>query len=361
LIATRRAEGPEPLDHDEERELYLTLLMPDVGVRLRRVTTIYREHDADPDTIKGATVAVVGYGNQGRSWALNLRDSGLDVRMCARADDSRKQAESDGFDVGDIEQASSADVVCCIVPDDAISVLPITPKPEALVIVASGYAPAFDNFDPGCDVAMIAPRMLGPEVRSCYEQGVGFITAVGVQHDRSGNALARTLAVAHAIGGLKQGALALTPMQEAVLDLAVEQALSPALRHVNNTFVQVMLENGIPLEAVMTELILSGEVERTYRLLRLEGYAAQMAHHSPISQYGQLSRADYYSHLDVVTRMREIVDNIADGGFAKEWDGERDADHPTLTKLRDEALPPELFEWERHLRQTLGEAAVETT
>ncbi|MFL6238197.1 MAG: hypothetical protein ACJ735_01710 [Actinomycetes bacterium] len=322
------------------------------------MTTIYREQDADLNTIDGSVVAVVGYGNQGRSWALNLRDSGLDVHVFARADASRQQAEHDGFAVGDIRDGGSADILCLIVPDDAITVLPITPRADALVIVASGYAPAFNKFDPGCDVGMVAPRMLGPEVRSCYEQGVGFITAVGVQHDRSGTGLARTLAIARAIGGLKQGGLALTPHQEAVLDLSVEQALSPGLRHINNTFVQVMLEQGIPIEAVMAELILSGEVERTYRLLRLGGYAAQFGHHSPISQYGQLSRAGYYDHLDVGTRMREIVDNIADGGFAKEWDAEREADHPTLAKLRAEALPPELVKWERELRQTLGETAV---
>src|SRR3954471_24896443 len=323
------------------------------------MTTIYRDSDADLGVLDGAVVAVVGYGNQGRSWTLNLRDSGLDVQVIARADDSRAQAQSDGFTVGEIDEAGRADVLCLIVPDDVIPVLPITPRSDALVIVGSGYAPAFDNFDPRCDVGMVAPRMLGPEVRSCYEQGVGFITAVGVHADRTGTALGRTLAVARALGGLKQGGLALTPHQEAVLDLAVEQGLSPALRHVNNTFVQVMLEHGIPIEAVMTELILSGEVERTYRLLRLDGYAAQMQHHSPISQYGQLSRANYYAHLDVAGKMREIVDNIADGGFAKEWDAERDADHPTLAKLRAEALPPELIEWETALRSTLGETAVQ--
>jgi ketol-acid reductoisomerase len=321
------------------------------------MTTIYRETDADPSLLAGQTVAVVGYGNQGRSWALNLRDSGVDVRVFARADESRTQAHADGFDVGEID-AASADVMCLIVPDDAIPGLPIAPPPDGLVIVASGYAPAFENLDFGCDLAMIAPRMLGPEVRLCYEEGIGFITAIGVQNDKSGAALARTLAVANAIGGLRQGALALTPHQEAVLDLAVEQGLSPALRHVNNTFVQVMLEHEIPIEAVLTELVLSGEVERTYRLLRLHGYAAQMAHHSPISQYGQLSRADAYQHLDVATTMREIVANIADGGFAKEWDGERDANHPTLDRLREAALPPQLREWERDLRTKLGEGSV---
>lgn len=322
------------------------------------MTAVYRDSDADASVLDGAVVAVVGYGNQGRSWALNLRDSGLDTRVFARADASRSQAEADGFTVGDLDQADQADILCCIVPDDAIPTLPIAPRPDALVIVASGYALAFSDFDPGCDIAMIAPRMLGPEVRSCYEQGVGFITAIGVHQDRSGTALARTLAVARAIGGLRQGALPLTPHQEAVLDLAVEQALSPALRQVNSSFVQVMIEQGIPIEAILTELFLSGEIERTYRLLRLEGYAGQMAHHSPISQYGQLSRATYFDHLDVVTKMREIVANIADGGFAKEWDGERDADHPTLEKLRAEALPKELVDWERELRSTLGEGAL---
>lgn len=324
------------------------------------MTTIYRESDADPSALEGRKVVVIGYGNQGRSWALNLRDSGLDVSVFARADESRAQAQTDGFDVGEIDRAD-ADVFCLIVPDDAVPGLPISPRPDALVIVASGYAPAFEKLDFGCDLAMIAPRMLGPEVRSCYEQGIGFITAIGVQDDRTGTALARTLGIARAIGGLRQGALALTPHQEAVLDLAVEQGLSPALRHVNNTFVQVMLEHGIPIEAVLTELVLSGEVERTYRLLRLDGYAAQMAHHSPISQYGQLSRADAYKHLDIGTTMREIVTNIADGGFAAEWDAERDADHPTLDRLRAAALPKELRDWERDLRTKLGEGAVEST
>ena len=153
---------------------------------------------------------------------------------------------------------------------------------------------------------MVAPRMLGPEVRRCYEEGVGFITAVGVHRDVTGTARARTLAVAKAIGGLRQGAIELTPMQEAVLDLAVEQALSPALRKVNESFVGVMLEHGIPLEAILTELFLSGEVERTYRLVRLEGDAAQMVHHSPTSQYGQLSRIGKYDHLDVAATMRDL-------------------------------------------------------
>jgi ketol-acid reductoisomerase len=199
--------------------------------------------------------------------------------------------------------------------------------------------------------------MLGPEVRRCYEEGVGFITAFGVHADTTGRALERVLAVAKAIGGLRQGAIELTPTQEAVLDLAVEQALSPALRRVTQAFVEVMLEHAIPLEAILTELFLSGEVERTYRLLRTEGYAAQMEHHSPVSQYGQLSREHEFDDLDVPTRMRAIVDGIASGRFADEWDAERDNGFSAFERLKQAAVGPEIIEWERELRQQLGESA----
>jgi ketol-acid reductoisomerase len=142
-----------------------------------------------------------------------------------------------------------------------------------------------------------------------------------------------------------------------VLDLAVEQALSPALRRVSTSFTQVMLEHGIPLEAVITELVLSGEIERTYRLMRIEGYAAQMEHHSPTSQYGQLSRAEEFGHLDVASKMREIVDGISSGRFADEWDAERDAGYPNYERLKAAAVGPEAAQFDRELRERLGQGA----
>jgi len=322
------------------------------------MSEILYESDADVGALEGQRVAVVGYGNQGRSWALNLRDSGLDVMVCVRADDTRAAADADGFATSDVETASGADVICLLVPDDIISTLPITPRDNSLVIVASGYTLAFRRLEPPGDAGMVAPRMLGPEVRRCYEEGVGFITAVGVERDVTGTARARTLAIAKAIGGLRQGALPLTATQEAVLDLAVEQALSPMLRKVNESFIGVMMEQGIPIEAILTELFLSGEVERTYRLVRLEGGAAQTLHHSPTSQYGQLSRVGRYDHLDVTTTIRELVDDITSGRFADEWDAEREAGYPKLEALRSKALAPEILEFEEDLRTKLGERAV---
>ena len=113
-----------------------------------------------------------------------------------RADSSRELAEQDGFDTKDLASANEADVICVLIPDDVIPTLELSPRPDALVVVASGYTLAFGRLDPTCDVGMVAPRMLGPEVRQCYLEGVGFITAVGVQRDETKTARARVLAVA---------------------------------------------------------------------------------------------------------------------------------------------------------------------
>jgi ketol-acid reductoisomerase len=315
---------------------------------------IYRDSDADLSALLGQRVAVVGYGNQGRSWALNLRDSGLDVHVCVRADASRAQAAADGFAVAEIAASSAVDVVCILVPDDVIPSLPITRPSSGLTIVASGYTLAFQRFDPAGDVAMIAPRMLGPEVRRCYVEGGGFISAVGIHRDVTRTAHSRTLALARALGALRQGAIEMTPKQEAVLDLAVEQVLSPALAHVNLSFVTAMMEQGIPMEAILSELYLSGEVERTYRLLREVGFAAQLDLHSPASQYGQLSRRGAYDALDLLPRMRALVADIESGRFADEWDAESRSGYPRLQELKQQFAGPLIRQFEAELRSKLG-------
>jgi ketol-acid reductoisomerase len=322
------------------------------------VTTIYYEHDADTGNLNGETVAVVGYGNQGRSWALNLRDSGIQPFVCVRNDATRERAVEDGFAVHEISEAGTADVICVLVPDDVVPLLALRPGPDSCVVVASGYTLAFGRLEPPGDAGLVAPRMLGPEVRRCYEERVGFITAVGVHRDASGRALDRVLAVAKAIGGLKQGAIEMTAMQEALLDLGVEQLLSPAMTAVNSAFVQTMLERGIPLEAIVTELVLSGEVERTYRLLREVGYAVQSEFHSPTSQYGQLTRRHRFDHLDFLTTMRTLADDIESGRFADEWDAERDSGYQTLNTLKQQHAGPEVREFEADLRRRLGSGAV---
>jgi ketol-acid reductoisomerase len=321
-------------------------------------TRIWYEDDADPAALAGQTVAVIGYGNQGRSWALNLRDAGLAPRICVRADASREQAQRDGFETVEPTEASDADVVCVLIPDDMIPTLDLTRPATGLTIVASGYTLAFERFHPDGDIGMVAPRMLGPEVRHCYEEGIGFITAVGVHRDVTGTAEARTLAVARAVGGLRQGGIEMTPRQEAVLDLAVEQVLAPAMGHVHRAFSKVMLDEGVPMEALVAELSLSGEFERTSRLVRLVGNAVQFDYHSPTSQYGQLSRRDRFDHIDLHARMAELVDDITSGRFADEWDAERDAGHATLAALKAQFVGDAVKAFEADLRSRLGETRV---
>ena len=170
---------------------------------------------------------------------------------------------------------------------------------------------------------MVAPRMLGPEVRLCYEEGIGFITAVGVHRNLDW----QRGAGAHPCGG-EGGRRAASGRRRAHAPPGGgarprgRTALSPTLTLVHTTFVQVMLEQGIPLAAVLTELVLSGEVERTMRLIRESGYAAQFGYHSPTSQYGQLTRRGEYDHLDLATTMRRLVDDITSGRFADEWDAD---------------------------------------
>jgi ketol-acid reductoisomerase len=129
------------------------------------MATIHHEVDADLAVLAGQTIAVVGYGNQGRSWALNLRDSGCDVRVCVRADATRAQAEADGFAAEDLAAASDAPVACLLVPDDAIPALPLTRPADGLTVVASGYTLAVGRFATAGDVGLVAPRMIGREVR----------------------------------------------------------------------------------------------------------------------------------------------------------------------------------------------------
>ena len=121
-----------------------------------------------------------------------------------------------------------------------------------------------------------------------------------------------------------------------------------------------MLEQEIPIEAIVTELVLSGEVERTYRLLREVGYAVQSEFHSPTSQYGQLTRRGRYDHLDFLTTMRALTDDIESGRFADEWDAERDAGYPRLQELKAQYAGPAVRAFEAELRSRLGPGATPT-
>ena len=160
-----------------------------------------------------------------------------------------------------------ADVVCLLIPDEvmgdavAASVAPSL-KPGAAVCFASGYAIAFDEvkLPDANDVVLVAPRMIGVGVRDSYVDDSGFIAFVGVERDATGNAWAAALGVARALGALHRGSVEMTFRQEALIDLFVEQAIAPGLRKLWSDAAAVLLEAGIPLEAILAEFYLSGEI-----------------------------------------------------------------------------------------------------
>ncbi|MGH2792945.1 MAG: hypothetical protein ACRDKG_01440 [Actinomycetota bacterium] len=126
----------------------------------------------------------------------------------------------------------------------------------------------------------------------------------------------------------------MTFAQEALIDLFVEQGIAPALQKVWRDAAMVLLERGIPLEAVLAEFYLSGEIERTYRAMREMGPSKQWQLHSPTSQYGTASRLERFEGLDTGERMRRAAEEIASGVFAKEWAEERKAGYPKWNALK---------------------------
>jgi ketol-acid reductoisomerase len=219
----------------------------------------YREEHADPSGLDGLVVAVVGYGNVGRPLALNLRDSGVKVRVGTIADGSRAKAESDGFEADDIAAAvATADLTLVLVPDHVIDdcfagqIRPAL-RPGSAVCFASGYALAFGLVEPPADVDVLlfAPRMVGASVRDAYVRGGGFLSYISVEQDASGEALARLLGLAHAAGSLRLGALQLSARQEAALDLLVEQTVGPYIGMAIQLAFQTGVDAGLPAEALV--------------------------------------------------------------------------------------------------------------
>jgi ketol-acid reductoisomerase len=290
-------------------------------------TRIYQAAEASLAVIEECTVAVIGYGNQGRAQALNMRDNGLRVIIGNRSDDYRARARSDGFKTFDISEAvAKADLVMMLLPDEIMptifreGIMPYL-RPGSGISFASGYTIAFDEITPppDVDVLLIAPRMIGVGVRERFLSGEGFYCLVGVYQDASGHALERLLALTLAIGGLQRLAIEVTFKQEAILDLFNEQAFGPAFGRVLLTSIATLIENGLPPEAVLVEMYMSEEMAYTYRKMAQVGLVRQTAFHSQTSQYGAMSRGMRFMNLGLKKRMARIYDEIENGDFAREW------------------------------------------
>ena len=325
---------------------------------------IYRDEDADLSVLTGATVAVIGYGNQGRSQAQNLRDSGLRVVVGNRRDGALEEAERDGFEVLPIAEAvGRADVVFLLIPDEVMPQVyaeQVAPhlRDGACLVFASGYNVAFGLLRPAAslDVVLIAPRMIGVGVRETYESGRGFPSFVGVHQDATGDAGSRMLALCRALGSTRAGCIEMSMHDEATLDLFTEQGFGPAFGRVMMSAVETLVAAGYPPEAVLLELYLSGEFAYSLEKIREVGMARQHEYHSQTSQYGTVTRGARFLGLDPALKetMGRILEEIRSGTFAEEWSKNQTQAAEIFEKVRAARDAVPMMQWEQQARAAFG-------
>jgi len=322
-------------------------------------TIIYHDEDADLGVLASETIAVVGYGNQGRSQALNLRDSGLRVVVGNIGDAARQRAADEGFEAFSIADAvRGADVVMMLIPDEVMPEVyarDVVPglRPGTCVSFASGYNVAFDKLTLAADldVVLIAPRMIGPGVRDRYVDGKGFPSFVAVHQDATGRAQQRMLALAKGIGSTRAGCVEMTMAKEAELDLFTEQAFGPAMGLAIQQSIELLIAEGYPPEAVLLEIYMSGELAYTAQRFVDTGLIAQMDFHSHTSQYGSMSRAAKLMDIDLRPRLREHLDDIRSGRFAEEWTKEQESGLQVFNFMREARTQIPLWSWEQQARK----------
>lgn len=302
---------------------------------------LYRERDADPGILRGRTLAILGYGLLGQPLALNLRDSiggGADpARILVGSDDapSTARARADGFEVISLaEAAARADVAFMLLPDevqpDLCPAILARLRPGSALVFASGYALAYGLVTPpeGVDVLLFAPRMGGEAIRLRFVDGRGYMAYLGVERDATGAARGLVLALAHAAGCLKFGALEMTAKQEVVLDLFVEQAFGPWMGAALLSAFHVGSEAGLPPLGLLMELYLSGEMSETFAQMARDGFLPSTLSHGFAASFGGMTRALSIDREQMAGQMREILAEIDSGAFADALQDEYENGYP---------------------------------
>lgn len=326
------------------------------------MATVYRDDSIDLGVLEGRTVSILGYGNQGRSQALNLRDNGVSVVIGNRGDDYRRLASDDGFDAFDIATAAArGDVVMVILPDEThAQVLPadVFPhlQPAATLVFAHGYSVFYKEVDPpaGHDVTLLAPKMIGPAVRELFTKGAGFPSLVAVERDVSGRAWETVLALAKGIGSTKLGAWQTTFEEETITDLFGEQVGGgAAIIGIMRSF-KVLTEAGYDPEVVQLEMLGSGELVEVIRSQWREGVIEALSGHSPTSQFGQLHRAEeLQDNGEAEQYLNGVLGQLQDGSFARLWREEQEAGYERLEALRAKYLANAFCDASRRNREEL--------
>ncbi len=306
------------------------------------MTTLYYDTDADLTRLTGRRVAIIGYGSQGHAHALNLHDSGVDVRVgLPTSSQSRPAAEAAGLRVvTPAEAAREADFVVILTPDHTQravyedSIAPHLGACETLLF-AHGFNIRFGEIvpDPDIDVVLVAPKAPGHRVRELFQDGAGVPGLVAVHQDRSGHALDDALAYAKAVGCTRAGVLRTTFAEETETDLFGEQAVlcGGASALVKAGF-ETLVANGYQPEIAYFECLheLKLIVDLMYR-----GGLNYMRHSvSDTAEYGDYLAGERIVTTETRKAMQALLDEVRDGSFARRWIDENRAGRPAFTAKR---------------------------
>ena len=305
------------------------------------MANIYYEADADRSLIADRKVAVLGYGSQGHAHALNLKESGIDVRIGLRDGSSSKaKAEEAGLKVLSIEDAvREADVIMMLMPDTEMgaiyteSVEPNLSDGDALFF-AHGFNIRFDLISPpdNVDVCMVAPKGPGHLVRRTYVEGGGVPALIAVENDATGNAKGLALAYADAIGGARAGVIETTFTEETETDLFGEQAvLCGGTTALVQAGFETLIEAGYQPEVAYFECL--HELKLIVDLMYEEGIAGMRYSVSDTAEWGDLTSGPRVINPAVKATMQDVLTDIQDGTFARNWVEESRSGREKFTAL----------------------------
>ncbi len=308
--------------------------------------TMYFEKDASLEPLEGKTVAIIGYGSQGRAHANNLHESGVNVVVGVReGGPSWNKAKADGLTVVTPAQAADqGDMIAILLPDMVQpkvfndDILP-NAKPGASILFAHGFNIHFGQIKipDTMDVVMVAPKGPGDLVRRQYEEGKGVPSLMAVEQDASGEAFDRTLAYAHGIGGTRGGVITTTFKEETETDLFGEQAVlcGGATELVVQGF-QTLVEAGYQPEVAYFECM--HELKLIVDLLFEGGLAKMNKFISETAQYGDFISGPRIINDETKPRMKDVLDDITSGKFAREWAAEYESGLKNFRRMEQEDM-----------------------
>jgi ketol-acid reductoisomerase len=303
---------------------------------------IYYDKDADFKVLKGKKIGIIGYGSQGHAQAQNLRDSGLDVVVAELEGTANyRLAQEHGFvPVSAAEAAKSCDIIQILLPDTAQSRIYKDAIEGGLtkgkvLVFSHGFNIHYGQIipPPDVDVIMIAPKGPGHLVRRQFVEGKGVPSVVAVEQDASGNALQVALAYAKGIGSTRAGVIETTFKEETETDLFGEQVvLCGGVTELVRAGFDTLVAAGYQPEIAYFECL--HELKLIVDLMHEGGISYMRYSISDTAEYGDLTRGRMIIDEETRLVMKEILEAVQDGSFAREWILENEAHRPVFNALR---------------------------